>query len=138
MAYLLDTDVCIAAMRRNVNVVTRLSSCAPTDCIISSITAYELFTGVEKCAAPDVERHKVARLMEAVIVAPFDMEAARAAASIRAELERSGRIIGPYDLLLAGQAVANSLVLVTNNFDEFNRVAGLRLENWQANSNPPQ
>ena len=63
-------------------------------------------------------------------VLPFDREDARAAGEIRASLERRGQIIGPFDILIAGQALARDLVLVTNNTGEFARVDGLRLEDW--------
>ena len=61
---------------------------------------------------------------------PLDRAGAEAAANIRAELERQGTPIGPYDLLIAGQAVASGLTLVTNNVGEFKRVSGLKLESW--------
>lgn len=61
---------------------------------------------------------------------PFETEAAKEAGRVRAVLESKGQMIGPYDILLAGQALANSLILVTANAGEFSRVPGLTLENW--------
>lgn len=127
---MLDTNVCVAAMRKNPPVIQRLSTLVPGDCVISTITAYELFTGVEKCADPERERSKVARLLNTVPQLPFDSVAATEAARIRAELETVGQPIGPYDVLLAGHALVMGLVFVTNNTSEFARVAGLSLENW--------
>ena len=63
---------------------------------------------------------------------PFDDVDARVAAEIRAVLRRAGTPIGPYDNLIAGQALARDLTLVTRNIREFERVQGLRLENWEA------
>lgn len=100
--------------------------------MISTITAYELFTGVAKCADPPRERAKVEGLLNTVCQLPFDAAAAGEAAWIRAALEATGQTIGPYDLLLAGHALSLRLVLVTNNTAEFARVVGLALENWQA------
>ena len=70
-------------------------------------------------------------LLATVSELPFDESAAGHAANIRAELERQGLPIGPYDVLLAGQARAGQMILVTANTQEFQRVAGLQLENWQ-------
>lgn len=72
MKYLLDTNTCIAAMRNHPLVVQRLSAVTPGDCAISTITAYELFTGVAKCADPARERAKVERLLNTVCQLPFD------------------------------------------------------------------
>ncbi|MCG8587487.1 MAG: type II toxin-antitoxin system VapC family toxin [Pirellulales bacterium] len=131
MRYLLDTNICIAAMKSHATVVQRLSSLTPNDCVVSTVSVYELFTGVEKCANPDVERVKVETLLDAVHQVSFDSTSAQTAARIRSDLESAGRTIGPYDLLLAGQAMAMQLVLVTANVSEFQRVAGLTVENWE-------
>jgi tRNA(fMet)-specific endonuclease VapC len=107
-----------------------MAAVAPGDCAISSVTAYELHTGVEKCANPAQERSKVELLLTTVWEMPFDPDAARESARVRALLESQGQPIGPYDILLAGQALAHSLILVTDNTREFSRVPGLTLENW--------
>jgi tRNA(fMet)-specific endonuclease VapC len=129
--YLLDTVTCIAVMRGHPRAVARMAGVAPGECAISSISIYELYTGVEKCAKPAVERAKVDLLLNTVHQLSFDTRAAKEAGRIRAFLESQGQMIGPYDVLLAGQALAESLVLVTANTGEFARVPGLSLENWQ-------
>lgn len=70
------------------------------------------------------------RFVSTIIELPFDRAAAQSAARIRAELERQGTPIGPYDLLIAGQALAAGLTRVTNNVSEFRRVPGLKVESW--------
>lgn len=130
MTYLLDTDTCIAVLRHRPGMVQRLINVAPTDCAVSMVTVYELFCGVEKAQDPATEHQKVARFISATIELPLDRDAAKHAARIRADLERQGQPIGPYDLLIAGQALASGLTLVTNNRREFQRVAGLKLESW--------
>ena len=130
MRYLLDTNTCISAMRHEPAVVRRLESVAPDDCVISSITGYELFTGVAKCSNASREAAKVQALLHAVHVLPFDLTAAQRAAAVRADIESRGCPIGPYDVLLAGHAIATGLTLVSANTTEFNRVAGLLLEDW--------
>ena len=130
MTHLLDTDVCIGDMRQRPGMVQRLSQFAPRDCAVSMITVYELFCGVEKAQDPVKEKEKVERFVSIIIELPFDRTAAAAAARVRAWLERQGQPIGPYDLLIAGQALASNLTLVTNNLQEFQRVPGLKLESW--------
>jgi tRNA(fMet)-specific endonuclease VapC len=130
MTHLLDTDTCIEVLRQRPGMVERLSRVAPTDCAVSMITVYELFCGLAKARDPAGGRRKVERFVSAVIELPLDRAAAEAAAEVRAELERQGMPIGPYDLLIAGQAVAGGLTLVTSNVREFQRVTGLKLESW--------
>ena len=130
MTHLLDTDACIGVLRQRPGMVQRLSQVAPTDCAVSMVTVYELFCGLAKAQDPAKERQKVERFVSAIIEMPLDRAGAEAAANIRAELERQGTPIGPYDLLITGQAVASGLTLVTNNVGEFKRVNGLKLESW--------
>ncbi len=136
MRYLLDTNTCIAAMRHNALVLQQMAAVAPTECAISTITAYELYTGIEKCAAPATELAKVNLLLAAVSELGFDEQAARESARIRALLESQGCMIGPYDVLLAGHARSARLTLVSANTAEFSRVPALSLENWQLPMGP--
>ena len=132
MQYLLDTNTCIAVMRNQAQVVARIQCLPPRDCAISTITSFELLTGIEKCAQPVQERAKVEALLKAVSELVYDSAAAHESAKIRAHLELQGMSIGPYDLLLAGQAIAGGRVLVTHNVREFARVVGLVIDDWQA------
>ncbi len=95
MRYLLDTNACISAMRNSPHVAGRLSALRPGDCAVSTVTSYELYTGVEKCSDPAREGAKVTMFLKSVQTLPFDAEAAREAARIRATLERQGHPIGP-------------------------------------------
>ncbi len=131
MLYLLDTNTCIAVMRRNALVSQRMAAVAPIDCAISTITTYELYTGIEKCAAPSKELAKANVLLATVSVLGFDAEAAKDAARIRALLESQGCMIEAYDVLLAGHARSTHLTLVSANTAKFSRVPALSLENWQ-------
>lgn len=130
MTHLLDTDICIGVLRQRLGMVQRLRQLAPTDYAVSMITVYELFCGVERSQDPARERQKVERFISTIVELPLDRAAAEAAARIRSDLERRGQPIGPYDLLIAGQAFASGLTLVTNNTQEFQRVSGLKLESW--------
>lgn len=129
---MLDTNVCIHALKQHPAVLRRLLSERPVDIALSVITEAELRTGAAKSAAPA----KTGRLLESFLgpltILDFTSADARAYADIRARLERAGTPIGPLDTLIAAQAVARSLTLVTNNDREFRRVSGLRRENWAA------
>ena len=131
MTHLLDTDTCIGVLHKRAAMVARLSQLAPADCAVSQVTVYELFCGVEKAQNPTQEREKVERFLSVITELPFDRAPAETAACIRGDFERKGTPIGPYDLLIAGQALAANLLLVTNNVGEFQRVAGLKLESWR-------
>ncbi len=131
MTHLLDTNVCIAAMRGNMQVRSRMSALAPSDCGVSSVSLYELFSGVERCRTPGAEAEKVERFMHPLHFLPFDEYAAKRTARLRWFLEQRGETIGPYDLMLAGQALSLGVILVTHNLKEFRRVPDLKLDNWQ-------
>lgn len=136
MHYLLDTNTCISAMRHDALVLQRMAAVAPIECAISTITTYELYTGIEKCTSPAIELAKVNLLLATVSELVFDEQAAREAARIRALLESQGFMIGAYDVLLAGHARSARLTLVSANTGEFSRVAALSLENWQVPPGP--
>jgi tRNA(fMet)-specific endonuclease VapC len=130
MTYLLDTDSCIGVLRQRPGMVARLSQVSPSECAVSSVTVYELLCGIARAQDPAQERRKVERFLSVITQVPFDGAAAEVAAGIRMDLEKKGTPIGPYDILIAGQAVASNATLVTNNIGEFQRVGGLKLEQW--------
>jgi tRNA(fMet)-specific endonuclease VapC len=94
------------------------------------VTVFELAVGVGKCREPHKEAAKVARFLASVHVLPLDGDAARRAGALRATLEKHGQVIGPYDVLLAGQALSHGLKMITGNVGEFSRVDGLQVEGW--------
>jgi tRNA(fMet)-specific endonuclease VapC len=126
--YLLDTNVVIQILRGNVAVVSRLMQKSPRDCAISAIVAHELFYGAYKGKSRAENLARVEALRFEVL--PFDTEDARCAGEVRALLALAGAPIGPYDVLIAGQALARSHVLVTHNVREFSRVPDLVYEDW--------
>jgi len=97
---------------------------------VSVITEAELRTGVAKSSSPIKTLRLVENFLRPLAVAEFTSEDAFAYAHVRAKLERAGAPIGPLDTLIASQAVARNLTLVSNNEREFRRVSGLHLENW--------
>lgn len=92
----------------------------------------ELYYGAYKSAKHEANLAVLAILFASFNSYPFDGEAARLSGEIRADLARKGTPIGPYDLQIAAIALANDCVLVTHNVGEFSRIAGLKLEDWEA------
>jgi len=131
MPYLLDTSLCIDVFRGVTSVTRHLSCVAPEECTVSAITVFELLSGVRLCRDPERELQKVSAFLAMVHQAPFEAAAADAAARVRADLQRQGVPLNPYDTLLAGHALARGATLVTSNVTEFRRVPGLRWENWR-------
>ena len=130
MKFLLDTDTCIYALKQNPAVLKRLLAQSREDVVISVITEAELRTGAAKSTSGAKTLRLVENFLRPLGILEFTSDDAASYAQVRAKLERAGTPIGPLDTLIAAQAVARKLVLVSNNESEFGRVAGLRLENW--------
>lgn len=129
MTYLLDSNVVIGIMKFNPKILARLQEQEISDCAISSLVLHELYFGAYKSDRQSANLADVDVL--AFEVLDFDRNDARRAGEIRASLRARGAPIGPYAVLIAGQALARGLILVTRNVAEFSRVEGLRVENWQ-------
>ncbi|KVN41582.1 pilus assembly protein [Burkholderia pyrrocinia] len=130
MKYLLDANAIIAILKGEPAMLTRLRTHRPADFGLPSIVAHELYYGAYKSQRAAANLARVEALQFEVIA--FDAEDAQHAGEIRAHLAAAGTPIGPYDVLIAGQARARQLVLITHNMREFVRVAGLQVEDWHA------
>lgn len=131
MSYLLDTNICIYLIKNHPqSVLEKFRQHQPQDVAISSITLYELEYGVEKSQQRQRAQKALAKFLLPLNILDLDRTAATEAAIIRARLEKKGTPIGPYDILIAGQAKSRAMTLVTNNTKEFARIDGLLLENW--------
>jgi len=127
--YLLDTNAVIGIIAGNPGLVSRFSEHAPKDFVISSVVMFELYCGAYKSRQTTENLNRIAALRFDVL--DFSVADAKVAGQIRANLTAQGTPIGAYDVLVAGQAVARSLTLITRNVKEFCRVTGLDYENWQ-------
>lgn len=126
--YMLDSSVCIAVLRKQGN-LRRLPP--PERCVVSQITAAELWTGVEKGNLRDERAAKLEALLASYTLLDFTEASARAYGEIRAALEKRGKTIGPLDLLIAAHARSAGAAVLTGNFDEFSRVPGLKVLRWR-------
>jgi tRNA(fMet)-specific endonuclease VapC len=130
LRFLLDTNLCIRALRDRSPSLRQRFNREAEGLSISTIVLTELLHGAAKSARPQDNRREVEAFAARLEVLPFDAAAADHSADIRATLERQGRAIGGYDLLIAGHARSRGLVVVTGNRGEFDRVEGLRCEDW--------
>lgn len=130
MNWMLDTDTCIAVIKKNPAALKKLRGKSIGQVGISTITLGELASGASKSDRP-VEAHEaLSEFLLALEVAPFDDDAAVSYGLVRAALARGGKPIGPLDTLIAGHARALSAILVTHNTREFARVTNLKVEDW--------
>ena len=132
--YLLDTNACISLINGSeINVRRRLKRAVSRGSVIllSSIVAFELWYGVAKSQRKDSNTQRLETFLGGPLEwALFDEDDARAAGTVRAELQAVGRPVGAYDVLLAGQARRRGATLVTSNTKELARVQGLKWEDW--------
>ena len=131
MRYMLDTNICIYVIKHKPEqVFMRLQEHDPIDICISSVTYAELVHGVEKSKVIEKNRVALALLLANIEIMNFDSLAAESYGKIRADLEKVGTPIGTLDVMIAGHAKALGYTVVTNNTKEFEKVKGLKLENW--------
>jgi tRNA(fMet)-specific endonuclease VapC len=132
MRYLLDTNTCIYIIKRSPpDVYDRFKQLHVGDVGVSAITYCELQFGVAKSSRPEENQRALTEFLGPLEVCDFPSAAAIVFGQIRAHLQGAGTPIGNYDLLIASHAVHEGFTLVTNNTKEFNRVPGLKIENWQ-------
>ncbi len=128
--YILDTNTLIYFFKGVGNVASKFLTVPPKEIAIPSIVLFELEYGIAKSSLPKKRQAQLKEICSLVEVLPFEKEEARLSALIRAQLEKNGTPIGPYDVLIAGIALAHRGILVTNNTKEFSRVSKLKTENW--------
>ena len=131
MSYMLDTNICIYAIKNKPEqVLQKLKNNLSNGIAISAITLAELEHGVEKSMYPEKNRTALIQFLSILDILPFDDRAAVEYGNICAYLQKKGTPIGTMDTLIAGHARAEGLILVTNNVREFERVPDLIIENW--------
>ena len=134
MSYLLDTNICIALMTEGQSHVRRAfenAHQAKQGVFVSTIVLYELRYGIAKSPHREKSQARFDDFLRSPVQAlPFDDQDATEAGRIRSELERAKMPIGHYDTLIAGQALARGLTLVTANVREFSRIKGLHWVDW--------
>ena len=131
--YLLDTNSCIFIKNKKPkHVLERLHRVIKEKVYISTITIAELQYGVYNSSYIEKNRISLTEFLAPFELLTFDDSDAERYGIIRADLTKAGKPIGPYDMLIAAQALAKDLILVTNNVNEFMRVEGLKIEDWKS------
>ncbi|WP_241086005.1 type II toxin-antitoxin system tRNA(fMet)-specific endonuclease VapC [Candidatus Vondammii sp. HM_W22] len=130
LKYLLDTNIVIYTMKNRPATVREVFNANEGQLAVSSVTLMELFYGAEKSSNPAKNTRTIETFAARLEILDYDSAAAQHTGQIRAELAKAGRPIGPYDQMIAGHARSLGLIVVSNNVGEFERVPGLRLENW--------
>ncbi|HUW71070.1 MAG TPA: type II toxin-antitoxin system VapC family toxin [bacterium] len=129
--YLLDSNICIYIINQNPKqVVEHIKTLQPHQIKLSAISIAELEYGVSKSRDRGKNRTALVHFASAFDIIEFNDKDAEVFGLIRANLEKNGQIIGPYDMQIAAQAISRDLILVTNNTREFIRIKDLKLENW--------
>lgn len=130
--YLLDTNTCIFIKNKKpIHVLDRLRKALDQRICLSSITVAELQFGVYNSQNIEKNRISLTEFLAPFEILDFDDQDAEMFGMIRSQLKKEGKLIGPYDMLIAAQALAKELILVTNNTDEFSRIKNLILEDWK-------
>jgi tRNA(fMet)-specific endonuclease VapC len=132
MKYLLDTNAVIALMKQHPQMLLFVRRVGLAQLLLCTPVEAELWFGVYKSARTEENRLRLMNLLTWLPSLPFSADAANHFGEIRAALARQGTPIGPYDLQIAAIARANSLIVVTHNIREFERVPNLLIEDWQS------
>ena len=131
MRFLFDTSAVISLLgQKSDALIDRVLDCSEGEIGIPAIVSHELCFGAYKSQKVLFNLETIRLLLRDFVVLPFDEEDSRQAGEVRAKLNEAGSPIGPYDVLIAGQARARDLILISNNVREFERVPDLRLEDW--------
>ena len=127
---MLDTNICIYVIKsRPIELREQFNRLTEQICI-STITLAELYYGVEKSSRRAQNLQAVEEFVARLETLPFSVEAAAHYGQVRAELERAGQLAGRHNMLIGAHARSAGLIVVTNNLREFERIPGLRIENW--------
>jgi len=131
LRYLLDTDICIyIAKHKPMSVLKKFEQLSVGEVGMSIITYGELLYGAEKSHHPKKTLNTVEEIIKLIPPIPLSVDVGKNYGKIRGKLEKQGKLIGNNDLWIAAHALAEGLILVTNNVKEFSRVPHLKIENW--------
>ena len=128
--FMLDTNICIYTIKNRPAHVRDTFNQHQEQLCVSTVTVMELIYGAEKSSVPEKNLAVTESFLARLVVMDYNHRAAEHTGQLRAELQKQGKPIGPYDQMIAGHARSLGLVLVTNNVREFDQVPGLRIENW--------
>ncbi len=129
MKYLLDTNICIHFFKGKFELIDKLTKIGIENCAISEITLAELIFGAENSANPKKNHDLIEKLIAQITILPI-FNSILLYGKQKARLRKKGKMISDFDLLIGCTAIENNLIMVTENINEFNRIQGIKIENW--------
>jgi len=129
MKYLLDTNICIHFFKGKFELIDKLTKIGIENCAISEITFAELIFGAENSANPKKNHDLIEKLVEQTTILPI-FNSILLYGKQKAKLRKKGKMISDFDLLIGCTAIENNLIMVTENVKEFDRIHGIKIENW--------
>lgn len=129
MKYLIDSNVCIHFFRGKYNIIEKFTEVGMQNCAISEITLAELVFGAEKSDNPKKNHKLIEKFIGQLSILPI-FDAIKAYGKEKARLQSEGKMISDFDLLIGCTSIENDLIMVTENVKEFNRIKGIKIENW--------
>ena len=129
MKYLFDSNICIHFLRGKYNVIEKLNEVGIDNCAISEITLAELVFGAEKSDNPKKNHKLIEKFIGQLSILPI-FDAIQTYGKEKARLQSEGKMISDFDLLIGCTSIENDLIMVTENIKEFDRIKGIRIENW--------
>ena len=129
MKYLLDSNICIHFLRGKYNVIEKLNEVGIDNCAISEITLAELVFGAEKSNNPKKNHKLIEKFIGQLSILPI-FDAIQTYGKEKARLQSEGKMISDFDLLIGCTSIENDLIMVTENIKEFERIKGIKIENW--------
>jgi len=130
LKYLIDTDICIYWLKGSESVRRRFESVEPGDLAISPITVAELYYGAHNSSRVKENLGQSKSFVRQIEILAMNDSVLETFGRIKSDLRRQGTLIPDFDLLIASAALANKVVLVTNNSQHYSRISGLKIENW--------
>lgn len=129
MKYLLDTNICIHFFRGKFNLIEKIELVGLRNCAISEITLAELVFGAENSDNPQKNQSIIDKFTSQITILPI-FDSISKYGKEKARLRKSGIMISDFDLLIGCTAIENDLIMITENTKEFERITGIKMENW--------
>lgn len=132
MKFLLDTDICIYWLKGKSIVRTKVEQVDWSDIAICVITATELYFGAYNSHKIEQNLKTAENFIQSITVLPLSNNTLKKFGQLKAQLRKAGTPVADFDLLIASVAISKNLILVTNNTRHYQRITGLKLENWNS------
>ena len=127
--YLLDTNICIFFIKGQYGLNKKIADVGEQNCFISEMTVAELKYGIENSKTPDIMRPIVEAFISKLVIIPV-FNSLDIYAREKVKLRRQGQMIDDFDILIGATAIANDMIMVTNNVEHLKRLGNIQIEDW--------